>query len=69
MDLVSFLTQRSVIVALALAGATLVMLASMRRDGRTATPPGMSRLLVVTGYVMTGVSIILFIVAGFLSGR
>lgn len=71
MDLVSIVTQRWLVVGLAILGAILVMAASglaSRRDPGHPPPAG-ARLLSNLGYGLTFASIALFIVAGFLSGR
>lgn len=69
MDVVEALTQRSVIIGLAIVGAILVM-GSGLLNGAPETPQAKrSRLLSQTGYAVTFLSIALFIVAGFISGR
>lgn len=70
MELLSLLTQRWLVVALAVLGATLVMAASLVAGGRSGqSPPAIARFLTRLGYGLTFASIALFIVAGFSSGR
>ena len=59
------LTRRDVVIGLAIAGAGLATLGSIRRTG--APPNRMRSAIVYLGYALTGVSILLFIVAGFRS--
>jgi hypothetical protein len=65
MTLLEALTQRWLIVALAIAGAALVMAADRLGGGDTLRSQQMTRL----GYGLTMASIALFIVAGFLSDQ
>lgn len=69
MDLLAFLTQRPVIVGLAILGALMVMAASLFGGRDAANPDRRALLLSKTGYAVTFASIALFIVAGFMSGR
>ena len=58
--LLDFLTQRKAVFALAVIGAAIVMLASRpARDARRRRQWNM------TGYIVTGCSVLLFIIAGF----
>ena len=61
---------RPVIVTLAILGAAMVTAASLLKS-REASPGRLSvaGLLHYGGYTLTGASILLFIVAGFISGR
>lgn len=64
LDLLDFLTERPVIVSLACVGAALCILGSLGRPtGRTET----AVFAVGLGYGLTGLSVVLFIVAGFLA--
>lgn len=69
MELLALLAQRPVIATLAIAGAVLVMVASMTRRADDAQSARRADILSKAGYAVTFASIILFIVAGFLSGR
>lgn len=69
LDLIAFMTQRTVIVGLAIAGAMMVMASSLLGGRDPANPDRRAMLLSKAGYAVTFVSIILFIAAGFLSGR
>lgn len=68
MEIVAALTARETIVAVAICGAALATAASFRAV-RARVGAGASSALVKTGYALTGVSMLLMIVAGFLSGR
>jgi hypothetical protein len=65
MEAVHILTQRPLIVALAIGGAVLVMAAGHFSDRNPLRAAHLSK----AGYAVTFASIALFIVAGFLSGR
>ena len=56
------------IVALAILGAVIATIGGIL-GGRSANPSKLARTLLWTGYAVSGVSVILFIVAGFLSNR
>ncbi len=76
-DVLTYLSQRSIVVALAIIGALLVtagsLLAKRGTPGRQPastpekSPRVLSHSLTVLGYVLTITSIVLFIVAGFVS--
>lgn len=68
MDFVGFLTARETIVATAIVGAGLATAASFRAV-RARTGPAAASVLVKAGYGLTGLSMVLMIAAGFLSGR
>ena len=68
MELLTFLLQREVIIATAITGAALATAASFSAV-RVRTGPVTASALVRTGYALTGVSMLLMIVAGFMSGR
>lgn len=63
-SLLDTLARREVVVGLALAGAALAVIGSVRRGGalRRLRDP-----IVYLGYILTGASVALFIVAGFRS--
>lgn len=69
MDVLVALTQRPVIVGLAIAGAMLVMASGLIAGKDATRPDRRATALSKTGYAVTFISIVLFIVAGFLSGR
>lgn len=62
------LFEREAIVAAAILGALLATVASFSAV-RARTGPAAASVLVKAGYALTGVSMLLMIVAGFLSGR
>lgn len=74
-DALIFISTRPIVITLALLGAGLVMAGSLgagpkktggkTRSGSRQTP--LARGLTKTGYALTGVSIFLFIIAGFVS--
>ena len=68
MELFDLLLRREVIVGLAIVGAVIATIGSfmMKRDERAS--PRAARLMLRVGYGLTGISIALFIAAGF-SGR
>ena len=63
------LLDRTTIIALAFVGAAIAMIGSilLRRPSRRGHRA--ARLLLLTGYAMTFVSVALFIVAGFVANR
>ncbi len=69
MDLLALVTQRPVIVGLAIVGAMMVMASGLIGGRDSANPSRGAMLLSKAGYAVTFASIVLFIVAGFLSGR
>lgn len=68
-DILAFLSQRWIVVGLAITGALVVMGASLLAGNRANSPPRHITWLSRLGYAITAASICLFIVAGFLSGR
>lgn len=76
-DALTYISQRSIVVALAIIGALFVTAGSLlakrsTRDRQPASIPensrrALSQSLTVLGYVLTMTSIALFIVAGFVS--
>lgn len=64
-EFLTFIAQRPVVIALAITGALLVTAGSyMAKPGHTTVR---SRSVTKLGYVLTGLSVVLFITAGFLS--
>ena len=68
MDGLGFLLERQTIVGTAIVGALLAVAGGLRWS-RDAVGPGAATGLVRLGYAATGLSIVLMIVAGFVSGR
>lgn len=68
MHLPEILTERSLIVALAILGAVVATAGSML-GRRGASSAKLARALVRSGYIISFASVALFIVAGFLKGR
>ena len=64
-----FLLDRSVIVALAFIGAAIAMLGSLLLHRTSGRYRRAGRLLLWSGYAVTGASVLLFIIAGFMSNR
>lgn len=65
LEFLTFIAQRPVVIALAITGALLVTAGSyMAKPGHTTAR---SRSVTRVGYVLTGLSMVLFITAGFLS--
>jgi hypothetical protein len=62
--LLDAVTKREVVVGLAVAGGCLAAVGSIRQ---IRIAPSLSRAAIYLGYAMSGVSILLFIVAGFRS--
>ncbi len=61
---------RPVVVTLAILGAAMVTAASLLKSREaTASRLRMAGVLHYGGYALTGVSVLLFIIAGFISGR
>lgn len=68
-DVFALLSQRSVIIALAFLGALLATIASFMPEPPQGPEKAVPRILGRVGYIITGVSIVLFIAAGFLSDQ
>ena len=62
--ILELLTRREHVIALAIIGAVLATIGSYAR-ARTKPPVRWSNVLIYLGYGFTGVSVILFITAGF----
>lgn len=69
-EALQMLSNRPVVVTLAIIGATMVTAASVLRS-KDAEPQRLrlASALHYGGYALTGGSVLLFIVAGFISGR
>lgn len=63
--LLDALVRREVVIALAIAGAALATLGSAARGRLKPKGRGLANLVVYAGYAITGVSMLLFIGAGF----
>ena len=68
-ELLGMLTQRPVIIALAIGGALIATAGSIVLHSRRDAPPAWARHVMRAGYALTWASVGLFIVAGFLSSR
>jgi hypothetical protein len=64
-----FFTDRTIIIALAIVGACLATAGSLLARGHGGGSPVLARLILWIGYLVTLASVVLFIVAGFLSDR
>jgi hypothetical protein len=69
MDLLNIEIGRRMIIALAVLGAAMVIAGGMLGRGRGKTAARLGLLAVWSGYALTSASVVLFIVAGFLSSR
>ncbi len=69
MELVGALTDRKVIVALAVLGAIMATAGGVLGVRRTSAIARFGRMMMWTGYVISFASVMLFIVAGFVSNR
>jgi hypothetical protein len=69
MELIGALTDRKVIVTLAVLGAIMAAAGSFFRVGRTNAIARFARMMMWTGYAISFASVLLFIVAGFASNR
>ncbi len=67
MELVDFLLQRRIIIALAIMGAAVATLGNYLGREKSRTDPRTARLILRLGYGITWTSVALFIVAGFMS--
>lgn len=68
-ELIGMLTQRPVIITLAIGGALIATAGSIILHSRRDNPPTWARQVMRIGYAITWASVGLFIVAGFLSSR
>lgn len=64
LEFLTLLTQRPVIIVLAITGAILVTAGSYM--GKPGEQSPTARRISILGYVITGLSVVLFIVAGFM---
>lgn len=69
MELLDSLTNRTVVVALAILGAVIATIGGMLRGRQADNAAKFGRLLLWTGYAVSLVSVALFVIAGFLPGR
>jgi hypothetical protein len=68
MDLLQSLTDRSLIIMLAIAGGVIATAGSVLGQ-REAVSAKLARLMLWSGYAVSFISVGLFIIAGFLKGR
>ena len=68
MDLLQFLTDRPLIITLAIAGGVMATVGSVLGQ-REAVSPKLARIMLWSGYAVSFVSVGLFIIAGFLKDR
>ena len=68
-EALSLVSQRPVIIALAMVGALLVVAASLMPETREGSQRVLPQILTRAGYTITVVSMLLFITAGFLAER
>lgn len=66
MDVLGFLTSRSVIVTVAIIGGLVALLGNYLLRDASNTPPRTAKLVLHSGYALSWASIVAFIVAGFL---
>jgi hypothetical protein len=66
MELLDFVIQRPVVIALAIAGAAVATVGSVLLRKGSRVDPKTARLILRVGYGITWVSIAIFIAAGFL---
>jgi hypothetical protein len=64
-----FLTDRTIIIALAILGAGLATAGSMLMGGSGRAASRSARAMLWIGYLVSAASVLAFIVAGFLSSR
>ena len=69
MEVLSFLLQREVIITTAIVGAAITVVGTVMIGRNADSSPGVARGIMRLGYAVTFVSIVLFIAAGFASGR
>jgi len=68
-DLLALVTSRPFVIVLAVVGAVMAMVGSaMTREG-SGFARVTARCVLLTGYGLTGLSVLVFIAAGFLSGE
>lgn len=66
MELLDLVIQRPVVIALAIAGAAVATLGSVLLRQGSRVNPKTARLILRLGYGISGISIAIFIAAGFL---
>ncbi|MCC0010808.1 MAG: hypothetical protein H6875_10215 [Hyphomicrobiaceae bacterium] len=70
LEFLASVAQRQNVIALAIVGALLVTAGALAARPDAKEPPRpLSRQLTLTGYVLTGVSMLLFIIAGYMSDQ
>ena len=66
-DVIALLTSRTFVIALAITGAGIATLGNMMMREGSSARPARARMVLWTGYALTGFSVFCFILAGFLS--
>jgi hypothetical protein len=69
MELLNALTDRAVVVTLAILGAAIATAGGLLGNNRRGYASKLGRVMMWTGYTISFASVATFIVAGFLSGR
>jgi hypothetical protein len=69
MELLNALTDRGLVIALAILGAIIATAGAVLGNKSTGHAAKLRRVMMWTGYSISFASVVLFIVAGFLSGR
>lgn len=69
MELLNTETGRRIIIALAVLGAAMAMVGGMLGRRRTKGTARLALLVLWSGYALSSASVVLFVIAGFLSGR
>jgi hypothetical protein len=69
MEFLNALTDRTVVITLAILGAIIATAGGVLGNKRIGYAAILGRVMMWTGYTISFASVVLFIVAGFLSGR
>ena len=69
MELLDALTDRALVITLAILGAIITTAGAVLGNKGTGHAAKLRRVMIWTGYSISFASVVLFIVAGFLSGR
>lgn len=69
MQFLSVLTQREIFIGLALTGAAVSTFGGYLLRKNSTTDPGTARFVLKVGYVISWVSVVIFISVGLMSGR
>jgi hypothetical protein len=69
MELFNALTDRALVIALAILGAIIATAGAVVGNKGAGHAARLRRVMMWTGYTISFASVVLFIVAGFLSGR